>query len=135
MHYNCVCHINSICLTRFQVNMVTHIEVIMQNVFSHASVMVICVSCDLRIQCWCKHNVFASSKAYKFIFSDFSQISALIFITLGEMIVCFALICLLPLWHFLIMFTNLTICLLVPPADSLWKRLDTDQALTWIQTV
>ena len=44
MHYNYVWHIKSIYPTKFQVNSVTHIEVIRQNVFSHARVMVIGVS-------------------------------------------------------------------------------------------
>ena len=37
----------SIYLTKFQVNTVTHIEVIWENVLSHARVMVIGVSSDL----------------------------------------------------------------------------------------
>ena len=47
--HNCVCHTNSIYLRKLQVNIVTNIKVIRQNVFSYASVMVIGVSSDLKI--------------------------------------------------------------------------------------
>ena len=47
MHVNCVWHTKSICPTKFQVNTVRNIEVIRQNLFSHARVMVIGVSSDL----------------------------------------------------------------------------------------
>ena len=41
MHYIYVWHANYIYLSKFQVNAVTNIEVIVQNVFSYARVMVI----------------------------------------------------------------------------------------------
>ena len=47
MHYICFWHANSIYVSKFQVNMVTNNEVIRQNVFSHARVMVIGVGSDL----------------------------------------------------------------------------------------
>ena len=47
MHYICTRHTNSIYVSKFQVNTVTIIEVIRQNVFSYARVMVIGVSSDL----------------------------------------------------------------------------------------
>ena len=48
MHYNCVWHTKSICPTKFQVNTVTLIGVIRQNLLSHARVTVIGVSSDLK---------------------------------------------------------------------------------------
>ena len=47
MHYNCTWHTKPIYLSRFQLDTITNIEVIRQNVFRHARVMVIGVSCDL----------------------------------------------------------------------------------------
>ena len=47
MHYICTSHTNFIYVSKFQVNTVTNIEVIRQNVFSHARVMVIGVNSDL----------------------------------------------------------------------------------------
>ena len=47
MHYNCIWHTKPIYLSNFQIDMITNIEVIRQNVFCHARVMVIGVSCDL----------------------------------------------------------------------------------------
>ena len=48
INHNCAWHTNSIYLSKFQVNTVTNIEVIRQNVqFSHTRVMVIGVSSDL----------------------------------------------------------------------------------------
>ena len=47
MHYNCIWHTKPIYLSNFQIDTITNIEVIRQNVFSHARVMVIGVSCDL----------------------------------------------------------------------------------------
>ena len=44
MHYNCIWHIKSIYLTKFQVNTVTNVDVIWKNVFIHARIMVIGVS-------------------------------------------------------------------------------------------
>ena len=55
MQYNCVLHTKSIYPTKFQVNTATNIEVIRQNVFSHARVMVIYVSSYLKyifFSCW-----------------------------------------------------------------------------------
>ena len=48
MHYMCVWHTNSIYLSKFLVNTVTHIEVIRQNVCHHTRVMVIGVGNDLK---------------------------------------------------------------------------------------
>ena len=48
MHCICVLYANSIYLSKFQVNIVANNEVIRQNVFSHARVMVIGVGGDLR---------------------------------------------------------------------------------------
>ena len=48
MHYNYVWHIKSIYPNKFQINTVKNIEVIWENVFSHARVMVIVVSNDLK---------------------------------------------------------------------------------------
>ena len=45
IHHSCVW--NSIYLSKFQVNTVTNIEVMRQNVLSHARVMVVGVSSDL----------------------------------------------------------------------------------------
>ena len=50
MHVICVRHTNSTYISKFQVNTVTNIEVIRQNVFSHARVMVIGVRSDLKHQ-------------------------------------------------------------------------------------
>ena len=47
MHYNCIWHTKSIYFSNFQIDMITNIEVIRHNVFSHAIVIVIGVSCDL----------------------------------------------------------------------------------------
>ena len=47
MHNNCIWHTKPIYLSNFQIDTITNIEVIRQNVFSHARVMVIGVSCDL----------------------------------------------------------------------------------------
>ena len=47
MHFICARHTKTIYVSKFQVNTVTNIEVIRQNVFSHARVMVIGVSSDL----------------------------------------------------------------------------------------
>ena len=47
MHYNCIWHTKPIYLSNFQIDTITNIEVIRQNVFRHAIVMVIGVSCDL----------------------------------------------------------------------------------------
>ena len=49
MHYNYVWHIKSIYPTKFQVNTAKNIEVIWKNAFSHAKVMVIGVSNDLKV--------------------------------------------------------------------------------------
>ena len=49
MHYNYVWRIKSIYLTKFQVNTVTNIEVIWKSVFSHARVMAIGDSSDLKL--------------------------------------------------------------------------------------
>ena len=53
MHYSCTRHTNSTYVSKFQVNQfqvnaVTNSEFIRQNVFSHARVMVIGVSSDLK---------------------------------------------------------------------------------------
>ena len=48
MHYIYVWHANYIYLSKFQVNAVTSIEVIVQNVFSYARVMVIGVGNNLK---------------------------------------------------------------------------------------
>ena len=50
MHYNCVRHTKSIypLSLKFKVNTVTNIEVIRQNAFRHARVMVTGVSSDLK---------------------------------------------------------------------------------------
>ena len=56
--HNCVRHANSIYLSKFQVNMVTHIKVIMQTVFSHAKVMVIVVSSDISLTRTCTTSIF-----------------------------------------------------------------------------
>ena len=48
MQYNRVWHIKSIYPTKFQVNTVTNIEVIWENVLSHAIAMVNGVSSDLK---------------------------------------------------------------------------------------
>ena len=48
IHYICVWHANSSYLSKFHVNVVTNIEVIRQNVFSHARVMVIGVGRDIK---------------------------------------------------------------------------------------
>ena len=47
-HYICVWHNNSIHLSKFQVNKVTTIEGIRQNVFSYTRVMVIGVGSDFK---------------------------------------------------------------------------------------
>ena len=47
MHYNCIWHTKLIYLSNFQIDMITNNEVIRQNMFSHARVMVIGVSGDL----------------------------------------------------------------------------------------
>ena len=47
MHYNCIWHPKPIYLSNFQIDTITNIEVIRQNVFSHARVTVIGVSCHL----------------------------------------------------------------------------------------
>ena len=47
MHYNCIWHTKPIYLSNFQIVTITTIEVLRQNVFSRARVMVIGVSCDL----------------------------------------------------------------------------------------
>ena len=47
MHYNCIWHTKPIYLSHFQIDTISNIEVIRQNVFRHARVMVIGVSCDL----------------------------------------------------------------------------------------
>ena len=47
MYFICARHTNTIYVSKFQVNTVTNIEVIRQNVFSHERVMVIGVSSDL----------------------------------------------------------------------------------------
>ena len=48
VHYICLRYINSTYVSKFQVNTITNIEVIRQNVFSHARVIVIGVSSDLK---------------------------------------------------------------------------------------
>ena len=48
MHNICVSHANSTHLTKFQVNNVANNEVIRQNVFSHARVIVIGVEGDFK---------------------------------------------------------------------------------------
>ena len=48
MHYICVQHTNSTYVSKFQVNTITNIEVIRQNVFGHARVLVIGVSSDIK---------------------------------------------------------------------------------------
>ena len=60
MHHNYVWHIKSIYPTKFQVNTVKNIEVILKNVFSHARVMIIGVSSDL--EPW--HNYAILSKYF-----------------------------------------------------------------------
>ena len=47
MHYNCIWHTKLIYLSNFQIDTISNIEVIRQNVFRHARIMVIGVSCDL----------------------------------------------------------------------------------------
>ena len=49
MHCICVRHTDSTGVSKFQVNTATNIEVIRQNAFSHARVMVICVNNSLKI--------------------------------------------------------------------------------------
>ena len=48
MYYICAWHANFIYLSKFQINTVTNVEVITQNVFSHTRVMVIGVGSDLK---------------------------------------------------------------------------------------
>ena len=50
MYYICIWHVNSIYFSQFQVYAVTNIEVIRQNAFCHAKVILIGVSRDLRRQ-------------------------------------------------------------------------------------
>ena len=58
MHYVCVLYTKSIHISKFQVNTVTHIEVLRQNVFSHARITVIIgVAGDLK----CKMENFIIS--------------------------------------------------------------------------
>ena len=47
MQYNCIWHTKPLYLSNFQIDTISNIEVIRQNVFRHARVMVIGVSCDL----------------------------------------------------------------------------------------
>ena len=47
MHYNCIWHTKPIYLSNFQIDTISNIEVIRPNVFRHARVMDIGVSCDL----------------------------------------------------------------------------------------
>ena len=47
MHYNCIWHTKPIYLSKFQIDTISNIEVIRQNVARHAIVMVIGVTCDL----------------------------------------------------------------------------------------
>ena len=49
MHYNCIWHTKPIYLSNFQIDTIKNIEFIRQNVFNHARVTVIGVSCDLNI--------------------------------------------------------------------------------------
>ena len=48
MHYNCVWRTDAVYLSMIQVNTVTHISVIRQNVFYLVRVMVISASSDLK---------------------------------------------------------------------------------------
>ena len=59
-HYICVWYINSIYLSTFQVNTVINIELILQNVSSHARVMVSGVVIDLNNDFAVYHAIFAS---------------------------------------------------------------------------
>ena len=47
MHYNCIWHTKPIYLSNFQIDTISNIEVMRQNVFRLARVMVIGASCDL----------------------------------------------------------------------------------------
>ena len=60
MHYNCIWHTKPLYLSNFQIDTISNIEVIRQNVFRHARVMVIGVSCDL--------NKVLNSALYSVIF-------------------------------------------------------------------
>ena len=62
MHYICARHTNTTYVSKFQVNTVANVEVIRQNVFSHARVMVIGVSSDLKLHFVFKTFVFFYSK-------------------------------------------------------------------------
>ena len=68
MHYNNVWHIKSIYPVKIQVNIVKHTEVIWKSVFSHARVMVIGVSSDLK---WL-------GKTLPLILAPFSSISTIV---------------------------------------------------------
>ena len=60
MHYNCIWHTKPIYLSNFQIDTISNIEVIRQNVFRLARVMVIGVSCDL--------NKVLNKASYSFLF-------------------------------------------------------------------
>ena len=62
MHYICAQHTDSTYISKFQVNTIRNIEVIRQNVFSHARVMVIGVSSDLKVASLNDHNTLVISK-------------------------------------------------------------------------
>ena len=65
MHYNCIWHTKPIYLSNFLIDTITNIEVIRQNVFRHARVMAICVSCDL--------NKVLNKASYSVIFHQSQQ--------------------------------------------------------------
>ena len=60
MHYNCLWLTKPLYLCNLQIDTISNIEVIRQNVFRHSRVMVIGVSCDL--------NKVLNRASYSFIF-------------------------------------------------------------------
>ena len=71
MHYNCAWYTKFIYPTNCQVYTETHIDVIRQNAFSHASVMVIGVSRDFKscVNC-CIANVEDLQKSTEFLLNS-----------------------------------------------------------------
>ena len=71
MHYNCIWHTKPLYLSNFQIDTISNIEVIRQNVFKHARVMVIGVSCDL--------NKVLNRASYSVIFPQIFLIKSTIY--------------------------------------------------------